>query len=293
MTPAAGRSGRLAPPPGRRRTGALLAIAALFVASCSSGGPASSATGGAPGMSTDQTAARTSLTVYAAASLATALDAATSTYEAIHPEIALTISTGSSAALATQIEQGAPADVFLSADTANPRKLLNRGLGAGPLVPFAGNLLTIVVPATNPGAVHSAADLARPGLKIVAAGDSVPVTKYAVQLVRNLAAEPGYPPDFATAYAANIVSKEDDVAAVVAKIALGEGDAAIVYVTDARTSPNVTTIDVPRAADVPATYAGVAIGASHDVAAAQAFLAWLAGPEGGAILRRFGFLPPP
>ena len=236
---------------------------------------------------------RSNLTIYAAASLAGALDVATTSYEASHPDISLTISTGSSAALETQIEQGAPADVFLSADTANARKLVDRGLAAGALVPFAGNLLTIIVPATNPGAVRSPADLARPGLKIVAAGDSVPISRYADQVVRNLATEPGYPAGFASAYAANIVSKEDDVAAVVAKVALGEGDAAIVYVTDARTSPTVSSIDIPAAANVPATYAGVTVKASRDVGDAQAFLAWLAGPDGQAILGRYGFLPPP
>ena len=266
---------------GHWMTGALLAATSLVVASCSAGAT------GAP------SAGRANLTIYAAASLAGALDVATTSYQASHPDITLTISTGSSAALETQIEQGAPADVFLSADTANARKLVGQGLAAGALVPFAGNLLTIIVPATNPGAVRTPADLARPGLKIVAAGDSVPITRYADQVVRNLATQPGYPAGFASAYAANIVSKEDDVAAVVAKIALGEGDAAIVYVTDARTSPTVTAIDIPATANVPATYAGVTVKASRDAAGAAAYLAWLAGPDGQAILARFGFLPPP
>jgi molybdate transport system substrate-binding protein len=93
-------------------------------------------------------------------------------------------------------------------------------------------------------------------------------------------------------YTANIVTREDNVAAVVAKIELGEGDAGIVYVTDAKTSTKVMTIAVPDAANVPATYGGVVVKASPNVAAAQAFLAWLAGPDGQAILASFGFLPP-
>jgi molybdate transport system substrate-binding protein len=93
-------------------------------------------------------------------------------------------------------------------------------------------------------------------------------------------------------YTANIASKEDNVAAVVSKIELGEGDAGIVYVTDAKTSTKVTTVAVPDAANVPATYGGVVVKASANQAAAQAFLAWLAGPDGQAILASFGFLPP-
>ena len=86
---------------------------------------------------------------------------------------------------------------------------------------------------------------------------------------------------------------EDNVAAEVAKIELGEGDAAIVYVTDAKASTKVTSISVPADANVPATYAGVVVKASKNVGAAQAFLTWFAGPAGQAILASFGFLPPP
>ena len=89
------------------------------------------------------------------------------------------------------------------------------------------------------------ADLAKSGLKVIAAGDEVPITKYATQLVANLAKEAGYPANFVDAYNANVVSKEDNVKAVVAKIELGEGDAGIVYVTDAAASDKVKTVDVP------------------------------------------------
>jgi molybdate transport system substrate-binding protein len=129
---------------------------------------------------------------------------------------------------------------------------------------------------------------------VVAAGDAVPITKYATQLVDNLAGLSTYPPDFAARYAANIVSKEDNVKAIVAKIELGEGDAGIVYVTDAKASTKVATIDVvPDTANVLATYGGVVIKASRNAVATHAFLTWFAGPEGRAILASFGFLPPP
>lgn len=233
----------------------------------------------------------TNLTVYAASSLASALDAVKTRYEASNPGTTLTISADSSAALETKIEQGAPADVFLSADTANPQKLVDLGLAVGSVTPFAANLLTVIVPTGNPAGIGTPADLARAGVKVIAAGDAVPITKYANQLIANLARQPGYPADFAARYAANVVSRQDNVAAVVAQIRLGEGDAGIVYMTDARTSTQVQTIAIPAAANVRATYGGVVVKATSSAAAAGTFLTWLAGPIGAAILASFGFLP--
>lgn len=232
------------------------------------------------------------LAVFAAASLRDALHDVETAYEAMTPGVTLTIVTDSSATMRTQIEHGAPADVFLSADAANPEALADAGLADGEPVVFARNRLTLIAPANNPAAISSPADLARPGIRIVAASDAVPITGYADRLVANLAALPGYPPDFVTAVAANVVSREENVRSVVAKIELGEGDAAIVYRTDATALDDLVTIDLPEAADVEAAYAGVAVGATADAPEAHAFLDWLAGPEGTALLARFGFLPP-
>jgi molybdate transport system substrate-binding protein len=265
----------------RTRSHALIAAPALLLLACSSS--ASSVTSVPPAAD---------LTVYAAASLKAALATAKTTYETAHPEIALTISTDSSAALETKIEQGAPADIFLSADTGNPQQLVDKGLTVSGVTKFAGNLLTVIVPVANPAGIQTPKDLANSGVKIIAAGDAVPITKYANQLVANLAREPGYPADFVARYTANIATKEDNVSAVVAKVELGEGDAGIVYVTDARTSTRVGTVAVPATANVPATYGGVVVKDSSRLAAAQAFLAWLAGPDGQAVLAGFGFLPP-
>ncbi len=282
----------------------------LVLAACSSSGaspspsgapsvaPATAAPTAAPGTTpasvapASPSAAAVDLTVYGAASLKGALAAAKTAYEAANPGVTLTISTDASSALETQIEQGAPADVFLSADTKNPQTLVDKGLAAAPPVTFATNKLTVIVPTGNPAGIRTPADLAKSGVKIIAAGDAVPITKYANQLVANLAKEPGYPANFDAAYHANIVSKEDNVKAVVAKLELGEGDAAIVYVTDAKASTKVATVDVPESANVIATYDGVTIKASPNPAAAQAFLTWFAGPGGQAILSGFGFLPP-
>jgi molybdate transport system substrate-binding protein len=262
---------------------AAIAIIVAVVAACSRSGSAASAASPPAGGE---------LTILAAASLKGALEQARTAYAATHPGTTLTISTDSSSALETQVEQGAPADVFLSADTTNPRKLVDKGLAVGDPVTFAANELTIIVPIANPAGITTPADLARPGVKVIAAGDKVPITTYATEVVHNLAREAGYPADFAAAYAANVASKEDNVKAIVAKVELGEGDAGIVYVTDANASDKVSTVDVPDTANVPATYDGVVVKTSRDAEAARAFLAWLAGPDGQAILAGLGFLPP-
>jgi molybdate transport system substrate-binding protein len=282
--------------------GPTLALAlAMVAAACSSSGSttAPSAPAGpsavpsvaAPSAAPSPEAAE--LTIFAAASLKNMLAEAETAYEAANPGTDLTISTDSSSALETKIEQGAPADVFLSADTTNPQKLIDGGLASGEAVPFAGNKLTLIVPTDNPAAIQSAADLAKPGLRIIAAGDEVPITKYATQLVENLAAEADDPAKFAAAYLANVASKEDNVSSIVSKVALGEGDAGIVYVTDAAASDEVTAIAVPAEANVPATYAGVVVGESPNHEAAAAFLDWLTSADGQAVLSSFGFLPPP
>jgi molybdate transport system substrate-binding protein len=284
----------------RRAVSASLLV--LAVAACTSAAPAGSSTtlplASTPGATARPASAvpssdRANLTIYAASSLKAVLTKVQSAYQAARPGLTLTISTDSSSALEAKIEQGAPADLFLSADTTNPQKLVDKGLAAGPPVRFAGNLLTLIVPAANPAGITTPADLARPGVKVIAAGDAVPIAKYAAQLIANLAAQPGYPAGFAAACAANVVSREDNVGAVLNKIALGEGDAGIVYVTDARTSTKVAAIAVPPAANVRATYGGVVVNASPSRVAAAAFLAWLTSADGQSILASFGFVSVP
>lgn len=264
---------------------AALAVVAVAVAACTT--TADPSPSGAP------VSDRVELTVYAAASLRRVLEAAITTYEASHAGTTITLATDSSAALRTQIEQGAPADVFLAADTTNPQTLVDAGLADGDAVAFAGNELAVIVPIDDPGAIATPADLARAGVRIIAAGAEVPITRYATRLLANLAMLPGYPADVAAAYDANVVSREDNVAAVVAKIELGEGDAAIVYATDAAASDAVAVVGIPAAASVRATYAGVVVRASTEPDAGRAFLDWLAGADGQAILGEAGFLPPP
>jgi molybdate transport system substrate-binding protein len=279
----------------RFRSAIGLVAVAIALASCSSSSAAPVATATAATSVTASAAPSTpsvELTIYAAASLKAALDKAKTQYEAANPGTTLVISTDASSALETKIEQGAPADLFVSADTTNPQKLVDKGLAVGQAVTFAKNKLTVIVPKDNPAKIQTPKDLANTGVKVIAAGDAVPITKYANMLVANLAKQPGYPANYVDAYTANIASKEENVSAVVAKIATGQGDAGIVYVTDANGTADVTPVDVPPDANVIATYAGVVVKPSPNPDAAGAFLTWFAGPDGQAILGSFGFFPP-
>jgi molybdate transport system substrate-binding protein len=232
------------------------------------------------------------LTIFAAASLQDALDAVETVYTGTVPGTTLVIGTGSSAALRIQIHEGALADVFLSADTANPEALVEAGLVAGEAVAYAGNRLALVVPNENPAGIQSPADLANDGVQVIAAADEVPITVYAAQVLANLSRMPGYPPGFVDGYAANVVSEEDNVRSVLTKLELGEGDAGFVYQTDALASLRVTAIPIPEGANVSPTYAGCVIATSDHVDQATAFLEWLAGPVGQAVLAEFGFVAP-
>jgi molybdate transport system substrate-binding protein len=232
------------------------------------------------------------LTVFAAASLRDALTAAGDAYAVDTPGATLTFSFDSSTTLRTQIEQGAPADAFASADTSNPQALVDAGQARGPVAVFARNRLTIVVPADNPAGIGDPRDLARPGIRIVGAGAAVPISRYVEACLGKLAALPGYPAGYAAKLTANVVSREDNVRAALTKVELGEADAAFVYATDAAASELVNEVPIPPDANVEATYGAVAIAASPRRSEAAAFVGWLARPQGAAVLARFGFLGP-
>jgi molybdate transport system substrate-binding protein len=233
------------------------------------------------------------LTVFAAASLTDAFEALAQVWAVRHPELPLTLSFDASSALRAQVELAAPADVFVSADLRNAELLVEGCLAPGPVTPFAGNELVLVVPLDDPAHIESPADLARAGVRIVAAAPEVPITGYASIVVQNLASLEGYPEGYVDAVTANVVSEEDNVRAVLTKIELGEGDAAIVYTTDARTSEGVRSLPLPEEANVAAAYGAVRIIDSDQPRAAESFLDFLTGAEAQAVLADFGFVPAP
>jgi molybdate transport system substrate-binding protein len=228
-----------------------------------------------------------SLTVFAAASLRDAFEAIASSYEA-ETGVEIVLSFDASSALRTQISEDAPADLFASADRSNPEQLADDGLTDGPPTIFAANGLAIVAPTDGVG-IEGWQGLGAPGTRVVAAGEDVPITKYAAELVDALSTEADAPGGFAEAYEANVVSREDNVRAVLAKIEIGEGDGAIVYETDAASSDAVTVIEYPPDANIVAQYAFVILDEADP--ATQAFADWLTGSEGQAILEDFGFRP--
>jgi molybdate transport system substrate-binding protein len=187
----------------------------------------------------------------------------------------------SSSTLAEQIRQGAPADVFASADTKNSQLLYRDGLCGKPSV-FATNTLVVVRPKSNPGNVKSVFDLRRPGLKVVIARQGVPVGDYTRAVLRNLG--------ILRTVLANVVSEEADVRGVLAKVALGEADAGFVYRTDAATlKKQIGVVGVPKRAQPPIRYGICVVASSDDRAAGLAFVQRVLGKTGRARLAAAGF----
>jgi len=213
------------------------------------------------------------LTIFAAASL-------TNVFPQIAPHDQFSFA--GSNALAAQIEQGAPADVFASANTTIPQKLYDEGLVEQPVV-FTRNALILIVPRSNPAGIHSVYDLRKPGVKLDVAAAGVPVGDYTRVVLHNLGLDD---------VAANAVSQETDVREVLAKVALGEADAGFVYTTDARTvRSKVATIGIRWSAQPIVQYAVAVVKSSHHVAAARAFVKSLLGKAGQKKLLAAGFLP--
>jgi molybdate transport system substrate-binding protein len=231
------------------------------------------------------------LTVFAASSLRDVFLDLGDAYGTSNRDVSLTFSFDATNALRAQIEQGARADVFAAADATTPQGLTDAGLAAAPVV-FAGNHLAIVTPAGDTR-IDEPADLARPGLRVVAAAADVPITRYADRALDRLGRLPGSGPRFADRVHENVVSREDNVRAVLAKIELGEGDAAIVYASDAAASDAVRIVAIPAAADVTVSYAAVSIRGSEHPELAAAFVEWLSGPDPVPHLRSHGFTTPP
>ncbi len=230
--------------------------------------------------------------MFAAASLTDAFEAIERELESANPDLSITYNFGGSQALVTQMKEGAEADVFASANVAQIDAATEAGLIAGDATTFVRNRLAIVTPADNPAGIESAADLAEEGTLLVLAQSEVPVGQYARESVCLMASDTvTYGSDFVQRVAANVVSEEEDVRDVLAKVALGEADAGIVYVSDAAAAgEQVYVVDIPDEVNVIATYP-IAVLADGDQALGSAFVAYLLSDEGQALLERFGFQP--
>jgi molybdate transport system substrate-binding protein len=250
----------------------LLIVAAALLAACgSSGGTAAASPSATPQTGT--------ISVFAAASLTDAFKALGTSFQIAHPAVTVQFNFAGTPTLVTQIEQGAPADVFASADTTNMDRLTAEGFTTGTPQVFARNQLEIVVAPGNPKGITGLADLARPGVIYVSEAPTVPAGKYSLQ---------------ALAQAGVTVtprSLETDVKFVVSKIELGEADAGIVYVTDVKAAGSrVQGIPIPDASNVFATYPLITVKGTKNADVANAFIALVLSRTGQSTLETYGFL---
>jgi molybdate transport system substrate-binding protein len=253
----------------------LVVVPLLAAAACGT----DSAVPAVGGSSSGETANATgTVLVFAAASLTEAFTNERSALQSEQPGLDVTLSFAGSGTLVTQIQQGAPADVIATADTASMQKLVDAGLVEPPTV-FAHNQLQIIVATGNPKGIHALEDLGRPDVAVVLVDPSVPAGKYAQQILTtaDVTVEPK--------------SLETDVKSAVARVTSGEADAAIVYVTDVRAAGDKASgIEIPDRQNVVADYPIAIVKATSNHDAAAAFVEAVAHGSGQAALRTSGFL---
>ncbi|MGA2396390.1 MAG: molybdate ABC transporter substrate-binding protein [Candidatus Lustribacter sp.] len=239
------------------------------------------------------TAQQNSITVFAAASLTEAWNAMAPAFTK-KSGIAVTFNYGGSDTLATQIKQGAPVDVFASANLVQMKVVSDAGLVGGTPKTFAKNRLVLISPKSGTLKFAGPADLARPGTKVVLAAATVPVGGYARATFGKLSGTGSYPADFPAAVEKNVVSNELDVKAVVTKIALGEGDAGVVYSTDVTPSvaDKLNVLPFPSSVAPDIEYPIATLKNAPNPKGAQAFVDYVLSPEGQSYLKARGFISP-
>jgi molybdate transport system substrate-binding protein len=221
------------------------------------------------------------ITVFAASSLTESFGAIAKQFEKRYPGVTVKFDFDSSSNLAAQIDQGAPADVFASADDANLRKTIDSGDVTPPPVVFAKNRLEIAVEKGNPKDVKGLSDLGKSGLIVVLCAGEVPCGKYAAQAFTKAGAT------------VNPASKEENAKATVSKVSLGEADAGVVYATDVKAAKGaVSGVKIPDRVNVIATYPVGVVKHSQNATAAKAWVQFLQSKTAQKTLRTFGFLPP-
>ena len=251
-----------------------LVAAGTVLTACGSSGTAGTS-------STTTSAQARTLTVFAAASLQTTFTEIGRQFEDANPGVTVTFSFAGSSDLVTQISEGAPADVFASADEANMTKVTDQSLTAAGAVDFAANVLEIVTPAGNPAGIASFADLAEPDVKVVVCAEQVPCGS-ATKSVE----------DF-TGVTLTPVSEESSVTDVLGKVTSGEADAGLVYVTDVTSAGNqVTGVEFPESSHAVNTYPIAALEDAADADLAAEFVTFVGGAEGQQVLQDAGFGAP-
>jgi molybdate transport system substrate-binding protein len=264
---------------------ALLFLVLLVASACGS----TSTTGGA---SPTATAQPVSLKVFAAASLNAAFTKIGTQFKAQHPNVTITFNFAGSDTLAGQITQGAPADVFASANNTQMNVVVKGGQVDAPTVQvFAHNRLVVIIPTSNPGNIQTLQDLAKPGVKVVLAEKTVPAGNYALQFLALANADPSFGSSYEANVLKNVVSYQTDVTSVLNQVALGDADAGIVYVTDAATEPSkLSTIAIPDNLNVIAVYPIAPIKGSAASSTAQQFIEYVMSSDGQSVLASYGFL---
>ena len=237
---------------------------------------------------TSSLAAAQTLTVFAASSLTEAFEETATVFEAQHSGVDVLLSFNGSSTLATQLTQGAPADVFASADEDQMKVVVAAGLTEATPHLFTTNRLVVITPRDGP--VKRLQDLARPGVSLVLAAPEVPVGNYAREALKKMNARYGV--DFSQRALNNLVSEESNVRQVALKVELGEADAAIVYRTDAGVAKNVREILVPDALNVVGTYPIATLTSSAQPDLARAFVVLVRSTKGQSILKKYGFGTP-
>ncbi len=233
------------------------------------------------------------LIVLAAASLTESFTALGQEFELTHPGTKITFNFAGSQQLAQQINQGAPADVFASANTTQMKVALESGrIVSGTQQTFANNRLVVVFPVDNPGQIKELKDLTKPGLRLVLAAKEVPVGQYALVFLDKAELDPAFGAGFKADVLKNVVSYEQTVKAVLSKVVLGEADAGVVYSTDAATdkSGKTTRLEIPDSLNTIAVYPIATLNDSTQPELAKAFVDYTLAPEGQGILAKYGFL---
>jgi molybdate transport system substrate-binding protein len=232
------------------------------------------------------------LTVFAASSLTDAFTEMGKNFETANMNVTVTFNFAGSGTLRTQLEQGATADVFASANQTEMDKLITDSLVAeNSSKIFLMNSLLVILPANNPVNIQTLQDLSHKGIKLVLGDTTVPAGKYARQILSNLDKDPAFSSTFSAQVLANVVSNETNVKQVVAKVQLGEADAGIVYVSDAVASLELKTIEFPAADNVIAKYPIAVLTNSPQSDLAISFIAYVLSSDGQAILKKWGFIP--